>query len=103
MRAVTITVTITVCCSCTKRLRRSTCGDEFAVDRGGGDKCFAVLGGVAVIVIVVDAGSGAPWITEEGEVGRTGHVHRRQRCAEQADPEQERVASVADVVDDLVF
>ena len=52
---------------------------------------------------MVDAGSGATRVAKEGEVGRAGHVHRRECCTEQTDPEQERVASVADVVNDLVL
>ena len=62
-----------------------------------------MLGGIAVIVIVMDACSGATWVTKECEVRRTGHVHRRERCTKQADPKQVRVSSVADVVDDLVL
>ena len=51
----------------------------------------------------MDASGGAARLAEEGEVCRTGHVHRRERCAAEADPEEERVAVGSDVVDDLVL
>ena len=51
----------------------------------------------------MDTGGSAAGLAEEGEICRTGHVHRRERCAAEADPEEERVAVGSDVVDDLVL
>ena len=56
-----------------------------------------------MIIVVVLTGGSASRLTEEGEVGRTSHVRRREEGSAQTDDHEGLIAVVAHVVDDLVL
>ena len=64
----------------------STGTDEFALP------VVSVIVGVCIVItvfVVVFAGCSAAGLTEEGEVGRTGHVHRSEGCTDEGGPGDE--------------
>ena len=78
-------------------------GNSRSIDVGAdGERFHLELFGV-LFVTVEFASGGATGFTEEDEIGSPRHVHRRQSGPGEPDPEQEGVAVIAHIVDDLVF